>query len=101
MNNCSHTNAIYSADGSTCPDCGDVWRAPYFLRQCRKQLPEGWPAVGYRGKTASGKIKTVSAHDIHIKMLKQALKDYRAEYLAQRSPEVAAAEEFLRQSQLF
>ena len=32
MSDCSHANLIYSADGSTCPDCGDVWRAPYFLR---------------------------------------------------------------------
>ena len=44
---CSHANAIYSADGSTCPDCGDVWRAPYFL----KSVIARWNVLAQQAET--------------------------------------------------
>lgn len=81
-----------------CPDC--VRTAPYFARMTRREIPEGWPLKGFKERRGA-KLVTVSAHDLVIKLLKVALVTERAAYLAQRSPEVAAEEEFLRQARLF
>lgn len=83
-----------------CDDCTPTRNAPYFARMTRREIPEGWPLKGFKERRGA-KLVTVSAHDLIIKMLKDALKTERAEYLRNRSPEVAEQEEFLRQSALF
>ncbi len=87
--------------GSDCAACGYSWKAPRELYYIVNAAPDDWPTKGYREKLPSGKTRTLTAHDLRIRQIREGLKLYRTEYLTQRSPEVAELENFLRQRMLF
>lgn len=74
-----------------CPTCTAGESAPYFCRSNGSVMPEGWPDVGYKEKRMRKRDGvmvevpvTVSAHDLVLKLLRDALKTERAEYMRER-----------------
>lgn len=85
-----------------CDDCAPKRNAPYFARMTRREIPEGWPTVGYREKQQrqrEGKMVevtvTVSAHDLIIRMLEQVVRDGRAEHEREMVTRVEVREGYL------